>query len=44
MKKKTIVWFRNDLRLHDHPALWEASRSGAVIPVYIAPPDEQGKA
>lgn len=33
--KKTIVWFRKDLRLHDHPALWEAARQGAVIPVFI---------
>ncbi|SMH59034.1 cryptochrome/photolyase family protein [Azospirillum agricola] len=32
----TIVWFRNDLRLADNPALTEAVRSGApVLPVYI---------
>jgi deoxyribodipyrimidine photo-lyase len=31
-----IVWFRNDLRLHDNPALFHAVRSGAgVLPVYI---------
>lgn len=34
---KTIVWFRNDLRLHDHPALKEASECGEVLPVYILP-------
>lgn len=31
----TIVWFRQDLRLHDHPALLSAAASGAVIPVYV---------
>ncbi|MFT3730307.1 MAG: deoxyribodipyrimidine photo-lyase [Hyphomicrobium sp.] len=31
-----IVWFRNDLRLHDHPALTAAVKSGAkIIPLYI---------
>lgn len=34
---KTIVWFRNDLRLHDHPALKEASKCGEVLPLYILP-------
>lgn len=34
---KTIVWFRNDLRLHDHPALKEASESGQVLPVFVLP-------
>ncbi|MGA3599776.1 cryptochrome/photolyase family protein [Lysinibacillus agricola] len=33
--KKTIVWFRKDLRLHDNPALWEAARQGVIIPVFI---------
>ncbi|WP_391205209.1 cryptochrome/photolyase family protein [Psychrobacillus sp. L4] len=33
--KKIIVWFRKDLRLHDHPALWEAAQQGFVIPVFI---------
>lgn len=31
-----IVWFRQDLRLADNPALYEAVQSGApVLPVYI---------
>jgi deoxyribodipyrimidine photo-lyase len=31
-----IVWFRNDLRLADHPALSAAAKSGAaVLPLYI---------
>ena len=33
----TIVLFRDDLRLHDHPALWSATQRGKVVPVYIAP-------
>lgn len=31
----TIVWFRNDLRIRDNPALLEASDHGPVLPVYI---------
>jgi len=42
--KKIIVWFRNDLRLHDQPALWEASEQGIVIPVFINSPEETGEA
>ena len=39
-----IVWLRQDLRLHDNPALHAALLSGKpVVPVFIAPPDsEQG--
>jgi deoxyribodipyrimidine photo-lyase len=30
-----LLWFRNDLRLHDHQPLWEAVQSGQrVIPFY----------
>ncbi len=32
---KTIVWFRQDLRLSDNPALAHAAERGTVIPVYI---------
>ena len=31
----TIVWFRQDLRLADNPALAEAAARGSVVPVYI---------
>ncbi|WP_375172770.1 cryptochrome/photolyase family protein [Pseudooceanicola sp.] len=31
----TILWFRRDLRLHDHPALTAAAARGSVIPVFI---------
>jgi deoxyribodipyrimidine photo-lyase len=31
----TLLWLRQDLRLHDHPALIAAVHDGAVVPVYI---------
>ncbi|MEO1089392.1 MAG: deoxyribodipyrimidine photo-lyase [Pseudomonadota bacterium] len=31
----TIVWFRQDLRLADNPALRAAAERGAVLPVYV---------
>ena len=34
---KTIVWFREDLRLHDNPALHHAATQGDVLPVFILP-------
>ncbi|MGO1541650.1 MAG: cryptochrome/photolyase family protein [Luteimonas sp.] len=38
-----LVWFRNDLRLRDHPALQVALRAGlAPLPVYIHAPHEEG--
>lgn len=33
--EKSIVWFRKDLRLHDNPALYEATSKGEIIPVFI---------
>jgi hypothetical protein len=35
----TLVWFRNDLRVSDNPALCEAARRGAVVPVYVLDDD-----
>jgi deoxyribodipyrimidine photo-lyase len=38
-----LVWFRNDLRLSDHPALQAALRGGHTpIPVYVHAPEEEG--
>ncbi|MEM6653752.1 MAG: deoxyribodipyrimidine photo-lyase [Pseudomonadota bacterium] len=34
-----IVWFKRDLRVHDHRALAQAARRGPVLPLYIAEPD-----
>lgn len=36
-----IVWFRKDLRMHDNPALWQASQEGKIIPVFIWSPSEE---
>jgi len=33
--KTTLVWFRDDLRLADNPALAMAAARGAVVPVFI---------
>lgn len=41
MANVAIVWFRNDLRLADQPALASAIESGAcIVPLYIHSPDE----
>jgi deoxyribodipyrimidine photo-lyase len=32
---KSLIWYRNDLRIKDHQPLYEASRMGDVLPVYI---------
>lgn len=42
-----IMWFRQDLRIHDNPALveaakWAQRRGGSVVCVYIHSPDEDG--
>jgi deoxyribodipyrimidine photo-lyase len=39
----TLVWFRNDLRLADNPALTHACATGGpVIPVFLRSPEEEG--
>lgn len=44
MARPSVVWFRQDLRLDDHPALTAAvERNEPVIPVYIWSPEEEGK-
>ncbi|GAA0782058.1 deoxyribodipyrimidine photo-lyase [Roseibium denhamense] len=37
----TLVWFRQDLRLADNPALHEAAERGPILPVYIFEPAEE---
>ncbi|WP_333815419.1 FAD-binding domain-containing protein [Tabrizicola sp.] len=34
-----LVWFRRDLRVHDHPALTLAAGIGPVLPVYVVDPE-----
>jgi deoxyribodipyrimidine photo-lyase len=44
MSSATIVWFRHDLRLADHPALVAAvARGRNVIPVFIWSQEDQGR-
>jgi len=31
----TILWFRRDLRLHDHPALDAAAKAGPVTALFV---------
>lgn len=39
----TVVWFRNDLRVHDNEALATANReSTSLLPVYCFDPREFG--
>ena len=35
MVQPVVMWFRQDLRLADHPALNAAAAAGSVLPVYI---------
>ncbi|MCD8501675.1 MAG: DNA photolyase family protein [Bacillaceae bacterium] len=39
----SIVWFRKDLRLHDNPALYEAARKGAIVPVFILDKEDEAE-
>lgn len=41
--KKIICWFRSDLRIKDNPALYDAAKSGAILPVYILDDVNAGK-
>ncbi|MED5389000.1 MAG: deoxyribodipyrimidine photo-lyase [Pseudomonadota bacterium] len=34
-----VVWFKRDLRVHDHGPLAQACRSGPVLPLYIVEPE-----
>jgi deoxyribodipyrimidine photo-lyase len=39
---RTVVWFRQDLRLSDNPALSTAAECGTIVPVYVWAPEEEG--
>lgn len=39
MTKRTLVWFRRDLRLHDHPALAQAGHDGGVLALFTLSPE-----
>jgi deoxyribodipyrimidine photo-lyase len=38
-----VIWLRQDLRLHDNPALVAACAEGTVVPVYVLDDDAAGK-
>ena len=36
---RSLVWFRGkDLRVADHGPLWEAARTGEVLPLFVLDP------
>lgn len=35
-----LIWFRQDLRIHDHTALWHATTSGQCIALVILSPEQ----
>jgi deoxyribodipyrimidine photo-lyase len=37
-----VVWYKRDLRVHDHRPLVEAARRGPVLPLYIVEPSVVG--
>ena len=34
-----IVWFKRDLRMHDHRPLQQAAERGPVLPLYVVEPE-----
>jgi deoxyribodipyrimidine photo-lyase len=34
-----LIWFKRDLRMHDHPALSLGAGMGAVLPLYVVEPE-----
>lgn len=35
-----LIWFRQDLRIHDHAALWHATQQGSCIAVMVLSPEQ----
>ncbi len=44
MTSTSVLWFRRDLRLADHPALVAAAGAGAVVPLFVLDPALLGPA
>ncbi len=42
MENATLIWLRHSLRLRDNPALVDAAEHGAVVPIFVWAPDEEG--
>lgn len=43
VEQSTILWFRQDLRVSDNPALVHAVEQGKVMPIYILDDDDAGE-
>ncbi len=39
MTMLSLLWFKRDLRVHDHPALAHAAALGPVLPLYVVEPE-----
>jgi deoxyribodipyrimidine photo-lyase len=39
IQSTNIVWFKRDLRITDHAPLFEAARTGNILPLYILEPE-----
>lgn len=35
-----LIWFRQDLRIHDHAALWQATQAGSCIAIVVLSPEQ----
>ena len=35
-----LIWFRQDLRIHDHAALWHATQQGPCIALAVLSPEQ----
>lgn len=35
-----LIWFRQDLRIHDHAALWHATQTGPTVALVILSPEQ----
>lgn len=40
-EQTTLLWYRLDLRVDDHPPLFEACKRGRVVPVFVWAPGEE---
>ena len=40
MTQQQLIWFRQDLRIHDHAALWHATTAGQTIALVILSPEQ----
>ncbi len=35
-----LIWFKQDLRIHDHAALWQAHQAGSCIALVVLSPEQ----